>query len=196
MGKTGGSFSRSCRKTKLKDSTLSSECKTRRGTWMATSVNLGSCVTNNNGSLKRGGGYQNSSRRCVLHRGNTLSCQSKNIRGQWKQSSINLDTFIGNDNGRFVGCGKATYTSLNKPKPVIPKKPIMTGGKGSLPPIPVPSVNLNPVKPKKPIMTGGKGSLPPRTVPSVNLNPVKPKKPIMTGGKGSLPPRTVLPKLK
>ena len=102
--KTGGNYSKSCKAMKLNGSTLSAECKNRNGVYMNTSVNLGTCVTNSNGSLARGGGYQNSSRRCVIHRGNTLSCQSKNIQGSWKQASINLDTIIGNNNGKFYGC--------------------------------------------------------------------------------------------
>ena len=144
LAKRHRNFSKSCEKMKLMGSVFSAECKTKEGTWMLTSVELGYCVTNSNGSLKSGGGYQNSSRGCVLHRGNTLSCQSESMTGKWIQASINLDTIIGNNNGIFIGCGKATKSLIKKKHsaPIIKPapKPYITGGKGSLPPMPTPTL--------------------------------------------------------
>ena len=109
--KTKSNFGSTCNKVKLAGTNLSAVCERRDKTWMKTSVNLSSCVTNNNGQLKRGGAYDRSCRSCKLS-GTTLSCQCKNMRGSWKNSAFNLNTFIGNTDGSFAGCGHATSTPI------------------------------------------------------------------------------------
>ena len=224
--RTGGNFSLSCQLTKLTGSTLSSKCRKINGQWMNTSVDLGSCITNDNGALKaRPSGYQNSSRKCRIHNANTLTCESKNMKGKWKQASINLNTLIGNKNGSLNGCGKATNLDkkpkaiVKKPKVVKPTvpKPIKPLGinPNSLPPMPKPTLKLpKPIKPTgllpnslppmpKPVLKMpkaiklGPNSLPPMPKP-IKLPKIKMPKAIKLGP-NSLPPMPKpikLPKIK
>jgi len=189
--RTGGDFSKTCKKTKLAGSTLSSECKKINGQWMTTSVDLGSCITNDNGALKaRPSGYQNSSRKCRIHNANTLTCESKNIKGQWKQASINLNTLIGNKNGSLNGCGKATNLNkkpkaiVKKPKvvkPIVPKLPI-------IPKIKIPKV-VKPIVPKMPVIP--KIKIPKVVKLTLPKLPKIPQIKIQTGlDPNSLPPMT------
>ena len=102
-----GAYFKTCRELKLIGSTLSGLCQDMRQRWKPTSLDLGGCITNNNGNLQTGGAaYQNSTKNCQLLAFKTLSCLSQTINGQWRRSSIFLDNHISNINGvlKFDNC--------------------------------------------------------------------------------------------
>jgi len=133
-----GAYSKTCHAMKLVGSILSGKCKDMRGHLKDTSLDLGSCITNNNGNLQTGGAaYQNSSKGCVLLAHKTLSCQSQTMTGQWRQSSILLDNYISNINGvlKFDNCKNPTLNTTPQlanplqPKPINPS--LLPGSNGS-----------------------------------------------------------------
>merc|ERR1719353_2101291 len=109
--KTSSAFMSTCRKVKLSGSNLSAECERNNKSWMKTSVDLSTCVTNNNGNLQKGGAYDRSCSGCKLE-SSSLSCKYKNKRGSNKSTKFDLNTFIANKDGVFYGCGQATSSLL------------------------------------------------------------------------------------
>merc|ERR1739844_844698 len=98
---------------KLSGSNLSAECERKNKSWMKTSVDLSTCVTNNNGNLQKGGAYDRSCSGCKLS-SSTLSCSCRKRDGNNKNTSFNLNSFIANDDGVFSGCGRATSSPIEE----------------------------------------------------------------------------------
>lgn len=96
---TTGNYSKSCKGIKLAGTKLNAQCKNKKGKYIKTSLNLSSCVGNNNGKLVAGSGsYHKSSKGCKVAK-NVLNCQSKNKKGKYLKASLALNTFISNING-------------------------------------------------------------------------------------------------
>ena len=108
---TKSAFAQTCKKIKLQGTNLSAECEKMDRTWMHTSVNLSTCVTNNNGQLMKGGAYDRSCNSCKLV-GTKLSCNCKKMNGRRIATSFDLNTFIANHDGGFGGCGYATTSPI------------------------------------------------------------------------------------
>ena len=123
--KTKSDFISTCRAVVLKGSNLSAECKRIDQSWMKTSVDLSSCVTNTYGKLKLGAAYDHSCYDCKLVGTATLNCNCKSLGYKKKNSSIDLNTFIANHDGTFSGCKTATSSPL---VPVAINEPKSGGG--------------------------------------------------------------------
>lgn len=110
-----GNYSKTCKKMKFAKSTLSGECKNKKGKYIKTKVNLAGCVANSNGALKAGGkDFHKSSKSCKVAK-NVLSCQAKNKKGKYIKTKISLDSFLSNINGALK-CDKAKKAKKSSKK--------------------------------------------------------------------------------
>ena len=102
---SSGNYSASCSNTSLSGSTLSSSCYNVSGQAEATSLDLDTCITNNDGiaAFQTNGGYAGSCNGCTLS-GSTMSCQCYDFYGVPRPTSINVNNHVSNCNGKLT-CG-------------------------------------------------------------------------------------------
>ncbi|HEY2515747.1 MAG TPA: CVNH domain-containing protein [Polyangiaceae bacterium] len=104
-GTGGGGFSASCTGIALNGSVLTATCNDTSGRGVASTMNLDSCVTNNDGvaQFEVNGGYSASCSGCALS-GSVLGCRCDDVSGQAQATSIDLNQGVSNCNGQLT-CG-------------------------------------------------------------------------------------------
>jgi hypothetical protein len=100
-----GNFAASCNGISLNGSVLDASCYSISGQLAATSLDLNTCITNNDGiaAFETNGGYYGSCNSCALN-GTVLSCKCYDFYGQARPTSININNHVGNCNG-VLTCG-------------------------------------------------------------------------------------------
>ncbi|KAG8702617.1 hypothetical protein FRC08_003363 [Ceratobasidium sp. 394] len=95
------SFSQSSQNIRLEGSTLHADCRASDGNFHSSSLNLDSCLGNENGSFQWG--KQNFSHSAQGFGLNVpiLTASLQNEGGGFQQAEINLDERIANDNGNL-----------------------------------------------------------------------------------------------
>jgi len=85
--------------------TLQAECLNESGNTVFTSINLDSCVGNNNGGLvcSGGGNFANSCQGSSLRGSTDLVSSCRNEAGDFESTSIDLNNCLTNNNGQ-LGC--------------------------------------------------------------------------------------------
>jgi hypothetical protein len=132
--KSPGNFSGSCKDLRLnatnfsKTATLTADCKTEKGAYVSSEVNLNDLITNNHGSLQWGhpGGadfQQSCSGDALAGSKLTSSCvASAEVR---KSTQIELNEKITNDNGKLTYIGDEKVVVNPGPPPPPPHGPTM-----------------------------------------------------------------------
>jgi hypothetical protein len=102
---SAGNFAASCNGVSLQGSTLDASCYNISGQLQSTSLDLNTCVTNNDGitAFQANGGYNGSCQGCSLS-GTTMTCQCYDVYGQSRATSINVNNGVSNCNGALK-CG-------------------------------------------------------------------------------------------
>jgi len=102
---SSGNFAASCSGLSLQGSVLDASCYSISGQSQATSLDLNTCVTNNDGitAFQANGGYAGSCSDCALS-GTYLNCQCYDFYGQSRAASINVNDHVSNCNG-VLTCG-------------------------------------------------------------------------------------------
>lgn len=100
MGTTGA-FGKTCRHVQLHGHFLNAECKTKKGNWTGSSLNISKCYMNNNGALMaKNAAYEKSCNKCVVEKDH-LKCQCKDKKGKQQKASINMNSNISNIDGKL-----------------------------------------------------------------------------------------------
>ena len=102
---SSGNFAGSCNGLSLHGSVLDASCYAISGQLEATSLDLNTCITNNDGipAFQTNGGYAGSCSDCALN-GTVLSCQCYDFFGQSRPANINVNNHVSNCNG-VLTCG-------------------------------------------------------------------------------------------
>ncbi len=100
-----GNFAASCNSLSLSGSALSARCYNIAGQLESTSLDLNTCITNNDGiaAFQANGGYNASCQSCALS-GSVMSCKCYDIYGQLRPTSIDVNNHVSNCNGALT-CG-------------------------------------------------------------------------------------------
>ena len=94
-------FSHSSTKIAIKGSVLSADCRRIDGSYHTSTLDLSTCLSNNNGTLvwAQNGNFWKTADSSILIEPATFQCKCIRINGFSETSSINLDEKIANDNG-------------------------------------------------------------------------------------------------
>jgi hypothetical protein len=100
-----GNFAASCSGISLSGSVLSASCYAISGQLQPTSLDLNTCITNDDGiaAFQANGGYGGSCHGCSLH-GTVMTCQCSDYFGQSRATSIDVNDRVSNCNGKLT-CG-------------------------------------------------------------------------------------------
>lgn len=100
MGSTGA-YGKTCKNVALHGHFLNAECKTKKGAWTKSSLNISKCFTNDNGKLlAKNDAYQKSCKGCKVEKDH-LKCECKTKKGKYVKASINMNSNISNIDGRL-----------------------------------------------------------------------------------------------
>ncbi len=93
-----GGAAASCSNWRVAGNMLTANCKNAQGQGRDTTIDIDTCITNNNGAFNDGGA---ASRSCTnLHvEGTLLKGICKNMQGQDRQAAVDLSTVFANING-------------------------------------------------------------------------------------------------
>jgi hypothetical protein len=79
---------------------LQGNCSKSNGSVAAAEIDIGLCIGNDEGALKRGASkFKESCNPCEIDTNKALRCTCKKSNGTKNTSSLSLDSFVGNNEG-------------------------------------------------------------------------------------------------
>ena len=97
-------FSQTSTKIAINGSVLSADCRTIEGSYRSSTLDLSTCLSNNDGTLvwAQNGNFWKTADSSILIEPATFQCKCIRINGFYETSSINLDEKIANIDGTLT----------------------------------------------------------------------------------------------